>query len=408
MDPGYGIYFGKDDKVDVPESVEELMALFDELEPGSGKLLKKFLKDAEYKYQIGINELVYKPGLSLLELADPSLIVKAIKLNVFQSFHDYIRKFFKHPKIIQILEFPILFLGAMPENTPALYSLMNYADIVLGTWYPEGGMNVIPESMAKLARELGVKIEVNSTIEKINVNGKEAKSLTVNGNQLDFDVVIGSADYHHVEQHLLEKQYRNYTEKYWDKRTMAPSSLIFYLGVNKKLEKLGHHNLFCDEDLRQFANEIYTDPKWPTKPLFYTACSTKSDPSTAPEGCENLYILMPVAPNIEDTEEIREKYYDMIINRIEKITGEPLREHIVVKQSYAHNDFINDYNSYKGNAYGLANTLLQTANLKPSLKSKKVKNLYYTGQLTVPGPGIPPSIISGQVAAKQVMKEYPL
>jgi len=327
---------------------------------------------------------------------------------VFQSFHNYIRKYFSHPKIIQILEFPILFLGAMPENTPALYSLMNYADIVLGTWYPKGGMGAIPVAMATLAEELGVELKLNANIDKINVESGVAKSVSINGVNHTFDIIIGSADYNHVEQQLLDVEYRTYTKEYWDKRTMAPSSLIFYLGVNKKLEKMGHHNLFCDEDLRVFANEIYTHPQWPSKPLFYTACSSKSDPSTAPDGCENLFILMPVAPGIIDTEEIREKYYNLIMERIERITGENVKDHVIVKQSYSLNEFVSDYNSFKGNAYGLANTLFQTANLKPSLKSKKVKNLFYTGQLTVPGPGIPPTIISGQVVAKQVTKEYPL
>lgn len=408
LDPGYSIYFGKDDKVDVPENLEQLKKLFEELEPGSSKHLDKFLKEAEYKYQVGINDLVYKPGLSLWELADVNLIFKALKLNVFQSFHKYVRRFFKHPKILQVLEFPILFLGAMPENTPALYSLMNYADIVLGTWYPKGGMNVIPQSMAKLAVELGAKIQLRTSIEKIHVNGTKTGKLLINGDLLEFDIIIGSADYNHIDQHLLEPNYRNYTKEYWEGRTMAPSSLIFYLGIDKKLDKLGHHSLFCHEDLRQFASEIYVDPKWPSKPLFYTACSSKSDPSTAPEGCENLYILMPVAPNIKDSDEMREKYYNLILDKIEEMTGENIKDHVVVKKSYAHRDFMKDYNSFKGNAYGLANTLLQTANLKPSIKNKKVRNLFYTGQLTVPGPGIPPSIISGQVVAQQAMKEFPL
>ena len=408
LDPGYGIYFGENDYLEIPESLSKLKTLFEDLEPGSASKLEKFLKDAEYKYQVGINELVHKPGVSLLELANVKLIYKAIRLNVFQSFHNYIRKYFSHPKIIQILEFPILFLGAMPENTPALYSLMNYADIVLGTWYPKGGMSVIPIAMADLAKELGVELKLNANIDKINVENGVGKSISINGENQTFDIIIGSADYNHVEQQLLDEEFRTYTKKYWEKRTMAPSSLIFYLGVNKKLKKMGHHNLFCDEDLRVFANEIYTHPQWPSKPLFYTSCSSKSDSTTAPEGCENLYILMPVAPGIIDTDEIREKYYNLIMERIERITGENVKDHVIVKKSYSLNDFVMDYNSFKGNAYGLANTLFQTANLKPSLKSKKVKNLFFTGQLTVPGPGIPPTIISGQVVAKQIIKEFPL
>jgi phytoene desaturase len=214
LDPGYGIYFGENDYLEIPESLSKLKTLFEDLEPGSASKLEKFLKDAEYKYQVGINELVHKPGVSLLELANVKLIYKAIRLNVFQSFHNYIRKYFSHPKIIQILEFPILFLGAMPENTPALYSLMNYADIVLGTWYPKGGMSVIPIAMADLAKELGVELKLNANIDKINVENGVGKSISINGENQTFDIIIGSADYNHVEQQLLDEEFRTYTKKY--------------------------------------------------------------------------------------------------------------------------------------------------------------------------------------------------
>ena len=219
------------------------------------------------------------------------------------------------------------------------------------------------------------------------------------------DAVVAGADYHHVESALLPASHRSYTDQYWQKRVVAPSSLIFYLGLNKKLQNLQHHNLFFDESFELHAQEIYETPKWPEKPLFYVSVTSKTDATAAPEGCENVFILMPVAPGIDDNEDIREKYFNLILDRLERLTNQTIRPHIVFKKSYAHIDFINDYHSFKGNAYGLANTLLQTAILKPSLKSKKVKNLYYTGQLTVPGPGVPPSLISGQVVANELVKE---
>ncbi len=307
--------------------------------------------------------------------------------------------------MIQLLEFPVLFLGAKPQDTPALYSLMNYADISLGTWYPKGGMHKIVEGMEKVATSLGVVFKTSSTVEEIVVKNGRAKGIKVNGEDLSFDYVVGGADYHHVEQQLLRPEYRKYDEKYWDTRSMAPSSLIFYLGVNKRLKNLHHHNLFFDESFDQHAIEIYDHPQWPSNPLFYVSCTSKSDDTVAPEGMENVFILIPVAPNLEDTEASREKYYHMIMDRLEKLTDQKIRDYVIFKRSYAHNDFIKDYNSFKGNAYGLANTLKQTAILKPSIVNKKVKNLYYTGQLTVPGPGVPPSLISGQVAAKEIIKD---
>lgn len=405
LDPSYQVFFQDKIGVDIPASLDEMYKLFDSIEPGSSKQLQKFLKEAEYKYEVGINDLVYKPGRSLTEFLDPRLALGILKLNVFQSISKYVRKHFKDPKLIELLEFPVLFLGAKPQDTPALYSLMNYADISLGTWYPKGGMHKIVEGMEKVALSLGVNFQTSSTVEQITVSEGKTTGIVVNGTQKSFDYVIGGADYHHVEQHLLAPEHRKYDEKYWDSRSMAPSSLIFYLGINKRLDNLRHHNLFFDESFDQHAKEIYDDPKWPSKPLFYVSCTSKTDKTVAPDGMENVFILIPVAPDLSDNEASREKYYDMVMERLERLTKQSIKEHVVFKRSYAHKDFIKDYNSFKGNAYGLANTLKQTAILKPSIVNKKVKNLYYTGQLTVPGPGVPPSLISGQVTAKEVLKD---
>ncbi|MDO1447752.1 phytoene desaturase family protein [Rhodocytophaga aerolata] len=406
LDPSYRVFFGKDDLLDIPARMTEINALFESLEPGSSKMLEKFLAQAAYKYQVGINDLVYKPSRSLTEFIDLKLLVDVLRLDVFQSFSSHIRKFFHHKKILQLIEFPILFLGALPENTPALYSLMNYADISLGTWYPMGGMHQIVEGMVKVAEEKGVKFRYAEPVSKIIVENGQARRVVTSKGQYEADIVVAGADYHHVEYDLLTKDLRNYTEEYWDKRVMAPSSLIFYLGVNKRLKNLRHHNLFFDEDFKDHAKEIYESPQWPSKPLFYVSAPSITDSSVAPEGCENLFILIPVAPDLQDTAEVREKYYQMVMQRLENLTGQSVQEHVVFKRSYAHADFKQDYHAFKGNAYGLANTLMQTAILKPSLKSKKVKNLYFTGQLTVPGPGVPPSLISGQVVAGEVQKEF--
>lgn len=404
LDPSYRIYYSKQDVLDVPAGLDALYQMFDKLEPGSSVHLKKFIAEGKYKYEVGINKLVRKPGLSLSELFDLDLFKGLFKLHVFESISTYVKKYFKHPQLVQLLEFPVLFLGATPEHTPALYSLMNYADLALGTWYPEGGMHKIVEGMVSVAKEQGVKFEFNSAVQAIDTDGNKAKGITVNNTFRAFDYVVAGADYHHVEQTLLPPAYRRYTETYWDKRVMAPSSLIFYLGVNKKLSKLLHHNLFFDQDFSKHAVEIYDKPAWPSNPLFYVCCTSKSDDTVAPAGHENVFILVPVAPDLEDNEAIREKYFNMVLDRLETLTGESLRSNIVYNRSYAHRDFISDYNAFKGNAYGLANTLRQTANLKPSILNKKLINLFYTGQLTVPGPGVPPSLISGQVVAEELMK----
>jgi len=406
LDPSYKIYFSESDIMDVPAKQQDLYDMFEKYEEGSSKKLDAFLNEAAYKYKVGMEEFVYKPGHNLMEFADTRVLSSLFKLQMFSSISKTIRSNFKNDKLRQLLEFPVLFLGATPENTPALYSLMNYADMKLGTWYPKGGMHKIIEGFASLARELGVKIKLNEKVEEIIIPNVQAKKVRTTNNEFECEVLVGGADYHHIEQQLLGKDHRMYSADYWDKRVMAPSSLLFYLGVNKKLKNLDHHNLFFDADFEKHAEEIYTNPTWPSDPLFYVCAPSLTDSTVAPEGMENLFVLIPLAPNIEDTEENRERYYHIVMDRLEKNTGQSIKDAVVFKRSFAHKDFIQDYNSFKGNAYGLANTLLQTAFLKPKMRSKKVPNLFYTGQLTTPGPGVPPSIISGEVVAKEVSKYY--
>lgn len=329
-----------------------------------------------------------------------------MRLQMFTSVRSQVRNYFKDPRLVALMEFPVLFLGATAANIPALYSMMNYAAISLGTWYPMGGMTRIIKGMHTLASELGVKFKTSEPVEALTVENDKVNIVLTASSSIAPDGVIATGDYHHIESQLLQQEHRNYSEAYWNKRTFAPSSLIFYLGVNKKVKKLIHHNLFFDESLDRHAEEIYKQPQWPTKPLFYVCCPSKTDPSVAPDGMENLFILMPLAPGLTDTEELREQYFDIIMKRMEAICGDEIMEHIVYKRSYCINDFVKDYNAYKGNAYGLANTLRQTAVLKPSLRNKKIKNLFYAGQLTVPGPGVPPSLISGKLAAEQLMKTF--
>ncbi len=404
LDPGYRIYFDQENIMDIPAGMTELETLFEEYEAGSAIKLREFLAQAEYKYKVGMGDYVFRPSLSITEFIDFRLIRESLRIQMLTSMSKHVRSFFKNPKLIKLLEFPVLFLGATPQNTPAMYSMMNYADLAMGTWYPKNGMNEIIKAMVKVAEDEGVKIHLNTEVNHIRTENKKALGVETNQGFFDADVVVAAADYEHVDQQLTEKKHRNYSEKYWDNRTMSPSSLLFYLGVNRKIEGIKHHNLFFDEDFELHAEEIYTDPKWPSKPLFYVSCASKTDLTVAPEGSENLFFLMPIAPGLTDSEEMREKYYHLMMDRFEKIIGQNIRESVVLKRSYALDDFKADYHSFKGNAYGLANTLSQTAFFKPRMRSKAIENLFFTGQLTVPGPGVPPSIISGQVVAKEIEK----
>lgn len=406
LDPSYRVYF-KNDVLDVPANYEDLKKSFEQLEQGSGKQLDKFLEEAAYKYKVGINKLVFKPGLSFTEFMDADLLKGLLKLDVFTSMSKHVRRFFKDERLIELMEFPVLFLGALPQNIPALYSLMNFADVKLGTWFPQGGMYSIVDAMYRLAKELNVEFRFQQNVSEIHVDNGKATGVTANGDFYEADAVISSADYHHTETKLLPPLYRTYSDAYWNTRVMAPSCLLYYVGVNKKLTNLPHHSLFFDTDFKKHGQEIYTNPQWPSNPLFYVSITTVTDESGAPPNCENLFFLIPVAADLEgDSEAIREQYFQMIVKRFEERTGQTITDHIVFQKSFSVTDFKEEYNSFRGNAYGLANTLLQTANLKPSCKSGKVSNLYFTGQLTVPGPGVPPSLISGEVVAALIHKEF--
>ncbi len=405
LDPGFKIFYGEEDTLIVPSNREALYEVFENIEKGSADKLKLFLQDAQIKYDLSMADLVYNPSLSWMEFVNKRTIEGVIKNKIFQSFDKHVRKYFKDDRLIQLMEFPVLFLGAKPSNIPSLYSLMNHAALNQGTFYPMGGMIKIAEAFERIAKEQGVEIHCGETVQKIGID--KGRIIQVHTNKQDFrteGAVIGM-DYHHFEQNILESGWRNYDEAYWDKRTLSPSSLIFFLGIDKKIDHLEHHNLFFDTDFEKHAAEIYDTKEWPTDPLFYVCCPSKTDPEVAPIGSENLFVLIPIAPGIADTEFVRKKYLDLIISRMEKICKTKIKENIVVQESYCIKEFKEEYNSYKGNAYGLANTYMQTAVLKPSMLNPKIKNMVYAGQLTVPGPGLPPAIISGQIASSLLQKQ---
>jgi phytoene desaturase len=402
LGPAYRVYFGQDDFIDIDDSVDNILKTFESVEKGAAEKLKKFLKKAKSNYDIAIKNLVYKPGLNPLELVTKDTIFE-LKQFVL-TISDYVKRNFKDTRLRQLLEFPVLFLGAKPSDTPLFYSFMNYADFGLGTWYAKGGMKSVVDGFVEVANELGVNFHLNANITSLNIDSNSAiESFELNGEVVPAKLVISGADYKHTES-LLPAASRSYSDSYWDKKVIAPSSLLFYVGFSKKLKNVLHHTLFFDGSFDEHAVEIYDDAAWPKNPLFYASFSSKTDNSVAPEGMEAATFLIPLAPDLEDTEAMREKYFFIILDRLERLTKQKLKDDILFKKSYCVQDFKDDYNSYKGNAYGLANTLRQTAFLRPKIKSKKVKGLYFTGQLTVPGPGVPPAIISGKLVTDLVLK----
>ena len=403
LDPGFQIVYENSEVLSIPAELSEIHDVFEQIEKGASEQLSVFLKESKRKYEVSMDEFIYLPANHVFEFVKLRILKEAMHLDLLKPFDKYVAKFFNHKKLRTLMEFPVLFLGAKPKQIPALYSIMNYSAIEEGTWYPMGGMHQIIEGFVAQAEELGVEIITDAEVLRTRCDTNGIRSLITQDNEYAADYVVAASDYHHFES-LLPREKRNYSPGYWEKRTMSPSSLIFYVGVDKKIPKLEHHNLFFDTDFSLHAHEIYDQPNWPTDPQFYVCCPSKTDKTVAPQDSENLFFLMPIAPGLDDTQEMREKYFQQLVSRLETFTGTKLKENIIFKRSYCINDFKADYHAFKGNAYGLANTLMQTAFLKPKMKNKRLKNLWYTGQLTVPGPGMPPAIISGIIAGNEVKK----
>ena len=405
LNPAYEVFFEDKTSVKISDNLNKIKSEFENLEEGSGDKLQLFIDKAETNYNIAINDLVHKPGENLFELITLDTIGR-IGL-FFTSIKKQIGGLFKNRNLQKILEFPVLFLGAKPADTPAFYNFMNHADLNLGTWHPKGGMYEVVKAMVSLNQSLGVNFITDCSVEHIETVNNNVKSVKTSKGNYNCDILLSGADYAHTEQ-LLPEKLRQYSEQYWSRKIFAPSALLFFVGFDKKLENVSHHSLFFDTDFDLHAQEIYDSKEWPQNPLFYASFPSINDSTCAPDKHEAGIFLIPIAPGLEDDESTRNKYFEIIINRLENITNQEVKKHILFKKSYCVNDFIKDYNAYKGNAYGLANTLTQTHILRPRLKSKKVKNLYFTGQLTVPGPGVPPSLISGKIVSQLINKYHKL
>ncbi|MBP7832678.1 MAG: phytoene desaturase [Candidatus Levybacteria bacterium] len=405
LDPSYKIFFGSKDTVLVPSTYSKVAKLFDGFEENGKEKLDKYINRSEFLYKESIKNFVYQDYKSFKDFAKKDLLFKATKIPLFENIDQYTKKFFSSDKARKILMYNIVFLGGTPKNTPALYSLMSYIDFKMGVWYPLGGISAFIDSLVSLCKDYNVKVIYNTEVKKLEIkNGVVSKILT-NKKTYTADTVVMNADYHFAETKLLPLKYQSYPESFWKKKTIAPSAFILYLGINKKLSKLTHHNLFLDNDWTKHFDSIFKNPSWPKDPSYYVCVPSKTDPNVAPRGMENVFVLVPVAAGLKDTPEIRKKYTQKVIKHLEELIGEEFSENIVYKKTFAHADFAKRYNAYKGTGLGLSHTLLQTAIFRPHHVSKKVKNLYYTGQYTHPGIGMPVCLISSTIVSNLIQKD---
>lgn len=396
LDPAYEIVFGRDDRIALPAGPRAAGEMFERIEPGSGRFLAEYLRSAEYNYRVAVDKVIFKPGRSPLELVMPQTVSRLPQF--VHSLGHTVRRGVRDERLRRVLEFPALFLGAKPDDTPSFYRFMNHADMGLGTWHIKGGMAQLVVALKMLAESLGVQIRTEHPVREIVVERNRVRGVSTPRGSFAADLVISGADYRHTER-LLPAHYRNYSEMYWHRKVFAPSAVLFYIGFGKRVEHVSHHTLFFDTSFDEHAASIYDSPAWPEKPLFYASFPSKSDPSLCPSGCETAIVLIPAAAGLKDSPRIRERYFAQVMERLERMTGQKLREYVLFCDSYAATDFMRDYNACMGNAYGLANILSQTAFMRPRICNRRLDNLFYTGQLTVPGPGVPTAIVSGKVAA---------
>jgi phytoene desaturase len=407
LDPYYQVFFEGGQRARITANIDDTLAAFEAFEPGGADNLKRYLAGAKYKYDVAMREFLHRDYRTVFDFLNKRLMTEGLKLNVFSSLDKYVSKYFSSDQAKKILEYAMVFLGNSPTNAPALYSIMSHVDLNLGVWYPKGGLYAVVEGLLKLAAETGVKIRYDAEVRRIVHRGGRAAGVETAEGEMAADIVLVNADYAHTELELLDEEGRSYSRGYWDKAVWAPSMFIAYLGTNRKIGALEHHNLYFAKAWERHFTEIFDRPAWPGNPSFYASCPSRTDPLAAPAGKENIFLLVPVAPGLEDTEEIREEYFEKAMDRFEGIIGEKIRPHLVVKRIYSQRDFIADYHAWKGTALGLAHTLRQTAVFRPARRSKKIKGLYFSGHYTHPGVGVPMTFISSRIAAEEIRKDNP-
>ena len=400
LDPHYRVFWKDGDQVDVLPDREKNKEIFESYEPGAGEAFDAYLEESQRTYEIGMEHFVYEDRPRLRDYVDKDVLRYSWGLSLLGKMQGHVEDYFDHPKLQQLMQYTLVFLGGSPTNTPALYNLMSHVDYNMGVYYPDGGIGAVVDGIVELAEDLGVEFVTDAEVTGIEGRYGAFAVDTENGERYLADRVVSDADYAHTEQELLPERKRQYTEEYWESRTYAPSAFLLYLGVEGDVPNLEHHTLVLPTDWDEHFEQIFDDPEWPDDPAYYLCVPSKTDDTVAPEGHSNLFALVPIAPGIRDTPEIRNRYRDLVIDDIAENTGTDLRGRVVVEETFSVDDFADRYNSYAGSALGLAHTLTQTSLLRPGHTSDAVDGLYFTGSTTTPGIGVPMCLISGGLTAE--------
>ena len=404
LDPNYSIFFKDGDRMDVPADPEEAADLFETYEEGAGDAFMSYLEKSEETYEIGMNEFVLKDRNNFRDYISLDVLRNARGISLIKKMQDHVEEYFDNPKLQQVMQYTLVFLGGSPKNTPALYNLMSHVDFNMGVYYPEGGIYSVIEGMKELAEEKGVKFSTGEEVR--NIDRKDGKNIVeTDDRKIECDAVVSNADYAFTETELLPEKYTTYDEDYWDSKTYAPSAFLIYLGVDGELENLDHHNLVLPEDWNEHFDKIFDDPNVPENPAYYVCNPSETDESVAPEGKSAMFILVPIAAQLQLDDEKRDKFRELVMEDLRENADTDLEGRIEYEKIFAGEEFREKYNSYNGTALGIAHTLRQTSVFRPKQRSKKMENLYYTGQYTNPGIGMPMCLISGEHAAEKVEED---
>ena len=420
LDPAYQTRNeGYGDKLLIRESVADNKALFEALEPGAGQKLQEYLDSAEDTYRLAVDKFLYTNFENAKPFTNAQVLSRAGKFvsQLLVSLDSFVSKHVTEPRLKKILDFPAVFLGASPYSLPSMYHLMTHVDMNVGVFYPMGGFYTIIQAIERLAVEHGVQIHTNSPVTKILVDQSgRAAGIEVGAAQVTADIVVANADLHHVETKLLEPKRQSLPAKWWDKKQPAPSGLLLFLGVKGSLPQLDHHSLLYTKDWQANFDMVFKkadgNSKVPAPASIYICKPSATDSSVAPEGYENLFVLVPIAPDvaigaggINGTGDVSlEAAADEIIAQIADWCEIPdLQERIVLRRTMGPADFAREFNAWSGTALGMAHTLGQSAFFRPKNVSSKVSGLYYVGHNAVPGIGLPMCLIGAELVYKRLI-----
>ena len=405
LSPAYRVFY-KDlgDRLDISSNLAQDMATFERFEPGSGQQLKRYLARAGSVYDVAAGQLLFKNYDRIGDAITWPLLRRLPDLHIGRSLHSYIKQHFKDPRLQKVLEYQAVFLGLSPYQAPAMFHMMSHTDFTQGVFYPMGGIYEIIRALEHLGSARGVTYHLRSPVQKILVENGRAVGVVTQGGEERADIVISNADMHFTEQRLLEPDQRDHSERFWQTRKLAPSALLLYLGVKRQYDSLAHHNLLFSTDWPRTFRQIFDNPTgFPDDPSLYVCAPSKTDPSVAPKGYENLFVLVPIASGIPYSNAQLEQFTDQILTTMEQELDLPdLRQQLACRKVFCVRDFEERFNSFQGTGLGLAQTLRQTAVFRPANHSRKVRDLYFVGAGVHPGIGMPTSLTSAELLARRL------